>query len=44
MRGVKIMPNVNLTIYLANGDYVKYLENKEEINKKAREYFKSLLS
>jgi len=34
------MPNVNITIYLNEKTYFKYLKNKEKYNKRARDYFK----
>jgi len=30
------MPNVSITIYLPEKQYMKYIENKVEINKKVR--------
>ena len=34
------MPNVSVTIYLNDKDYIKYIDRKEEINKKVRELVK----
>jgi len=34
------MPNVNLTVYLSDEEYVDYISNKKEINEKARELVK----
>jgi len=38
------MPNVNITLYLNDQDYVKYLENKEQYNKEARELIKGRIN
>lgn len=37
------MPNVTISIYLNDGDYIKYVERKKEINAKAKETIKSML-
>lgn len=37
------MPNVSITVYLNDEDYVKYVSKKEELNLKTREYFKEQL-
>ena len=34
------MPNVNLTVYLSDEEYVNYISNKKEINEMARELVK----
>lgn len=34
------MPNVNMSLYLNDAEYVKYLKRKTELNKKARELIK----
>ncbi len=37
------MPNATITIYLKDPEYIKYIEKKEEINKKVRELVKGEL-
>lgn len=37
------MPNANITIYLNDEAYVRYVQNKESLNKVAREAFKKEL-
>jgi len=38
------MPNTNISIYLSDEEYVKYVEKKEEINKKVRDLIKKEIS
>lgn len=37
------MPNVTISIYLNDADYMKYVGRKKEINAKAKETIKSML-
>ena len=37
------MPNANVTIYLTDEEYIKYSQNKKDINEKAREIIKKEL-
>lgn len=34
------MPNVNLTVYLSDEEYVNYISQKKDINEKARSLVK----
>jgi len=34
------MPNISITVYLNDEDYLKYTKNKEEINEAARKLVK----
>ena len=38
------MGNVNISIYLNDQDYVEYINNKKELNKLTRDYFKMQLA
>ena len=37
------MPNTNISLYLTDLEYVKYVENKVDINKEVREMVKTKL-
>lgn len=37
------MPNISISVYLSDEEYVKYLKKKEDINTKAREIVKKQL-
>lgn len=37
------MPNTNITIYLTDDEYLSYVEDKVDINKKVRELIKKCL-
>jgi len=37
------MPSVNVSVYLANGEYNIYVERKKEINKLVRETVRNAL-
>jgi len=37
------MPNTNITAYLTDEEYVKYVKDKKEINDKVKDYLKKLI-
>lgn len=38
------MPTIQISVYASDSEMIRFLQNKEEISKKSREYIKSLLS